>query len=194
MVEFMMPATVLIRMLAVGVIRDDYMQLECMPVLLDNARKNIPMALFLGETLILRANYYMLCFLACPLTFVAASLDKQAQTQLMLKGVKFCPIDQGQIFALYFVIFPMVLPSYFSHYMMTLNELKLFDVIETLKKQQRIVLEIFERQKDGVVVIQKPADNDEKSDVDQLVVYANSAFKDIVQTDELEDGVHRKLL
>jgi hypothetical protein len=93
MVEFMMPATVLVRMLAVGMIRDDYMQLECMPVLLDNARKNIPVALFLGETLILRANYYMLCLVACPLTFVAASLDKQAQTQLMLKGVKFCPID-----------------------------------------------------------------------------------------------------
>jgi len=88
----------------------------------------------------------------------------------------------------------MVLPSYFSHYMMTLNELKLFDVIETLRKQQRVVLEIFERQKDGVVVIQKPVDNDEKGDGDQLVVFANSAFKDIVQTHDFEDGVRSKLL
>jgi hypothetical protein len=47
--------------------------------------------------------------------------------------------------ALYFVFMQKFLPTYVSHYMLTLNELKLFDVIETLKKQQRIVLEIFER-------------------------------------------------
>jgi hypothetical protein len=114
-----------------------------MPLLLDTARKNIPLALFLGESILLRANYYTFCLISCPLTLVSLVVDKQHRT--LDKGIEFCPIDKGQMVALYFVFMQKFLPLYVSHYMLTLNELKLFDVIETLKKQQRIVLEIFER-------------------------------------------------
>lgn len=44
------------------------------------------------------------------------------------------------------------------------------------------------------MVIQKPAHKDDKDDNDHPVVYANSAFKDIFQTDNNEDGVRRELL
>lgn len=85
----------------------------------------------------------------------------------------------------------MVLPSYFSHYMMTLNELKLFDVIETLKKQQGIVLGIFEKQQDAVLVLERDKTNLEQP---ASVVYSNNAFKEIVKTDNERLGVSKEIL
>lgn len=48
---------------------------------------------------------------------------------------------------------PLVLPYIISVYLQTFNELRLFLWSENNSKQQQTVLEIFERQQEGVVLL-----------------------------------------
>lgn len=80
-----------------------------------------------------------------------------------------------------FVFYLMVLtiPGCYAVYQLTLSRLKMFLSFETLKKQQSVVLEIFEKQNDATIIIREPKDHaDEESgkSSEQEVLYTNRAF------------------
>jgi hypothetical protein len=81
----------------------------------------------------------------------------------------------------FFIATPALIPFILSLYMQTLGELRLFLLGETLTKQQQIMLEIFEQQNEGVVLLQKPKkkDSEDEKEEEQTkseVLYINKAL------------------
>ena len=72
-----------------------------------------------------------------------------------------------------------------------MNELRLFFLNVTMTEQQKVVLEIFEKQNEGVVIIQKSTDPEEQI---QTVLYSNSLFKEIVGTENEAEGIQKQIL
>lgn len=68
------------------------------------------------------------------------------------------------------------MPCFFSCFLLRFNEMRTFHVHETIQRQQRLVLEIFERQNEGVIIVKNAKSDDQKK---ERVVYSNNAFKQL---------------
>jgi len=62
----------------------------------------------------------------------------------------------GEAAVNYVILLCVIIPSCYSLFEATLSQLKIFMNLETMRKQQRMMLEIFEKQKESVLVIQTP--------------------------------------
>ena len=87
------------------------------------------------------------------------------------------------ITAKYFIKFLSMLllaiPFIFSAYIQTVREQRLFLWGENNKRQQQTVLEIFENQNEGIVLLEKPKSKEVRGKDVEEVLYNNNAFSEI---------------
>ena len=78
-------------------------------------------------------------------------------------------------------------------YLQTYNEARLFLVTENSAKQQQRMLEIFEKQDEGVIVLRQEMtqeDPSKKDDKDGRILFTNNAFNGIMQNQDVIQGVN----
>ena len=74
-----------------------------------------------------------------------------------INGSRVCPeLNFGIVILKLLLTLPVAMPYLFGIYMQTLNEQKLFLWGENNAKQQQTMLDIFNQQHDGVVLLKQP--------------------------------------
>ena len=60
-----------------------------------------------------------------------------------------------------------------------------------MTKQQQVVLEIYERQNEGVIIFQKKMSSEisENEEAEDTILYSNNAFKKLVGTENDNEGI-----
>ena len=89
----------------------------------------------------------------------------------------------GKYLLKFFVMMLLAIPFIFSAYIQTLREQRLFLWGENNKRQQQTVLEIFEKQNEGIVLLEKPKSKEVRGKDVEEVLYNNKAFSEIFQTE-----------
>ena len=126
---------------------------SCFPRTLFKISNVAPFALTFSDFFLFRTHYvvYYLSMIIAVSLF-GAETKTQYITQLSL-----CKINEERGFTArvvhVLVILPWIMPIFFSGFLLRFNELRICHVNETIQRQQRHLLEIFERKKDGVVLI-----------------------------------------
>ena len=86
-----------------------------------------------------------------------------------------------------FSIFPWGFPALYAVWQLRVNELRIFQLAESTQKQQQIVLEMFERQNEGVVLFSR-SQNLVTGEDQENVLFANEAFKKLANVKD-DDSV-----
>lgn len=74
----------------------------------------------------------------------------------------------------------MLLPGAYGLLEMTQSNLKMFLSMESLRKQQAVVLEVFEKQNEATLVFEQSEANESREDPEnpmQEMLYSNKAFQ-----------------
>jgi hypothetical protein len=74
------------------------------------------------------------------------------------------------------------------------REQRLFLWGENNKRQQQTVLEIFENQNEGIVLLEKPKSKEVRGKDVEEVLYNNNAFSEIFQTEQASTGIDMPVL
>jgi hypothetical protein len=138
--------------------------------------------MFFTDIVLFRTNIFVATFVAIPIYLIFAVLNQQqVMTTHELCRETSLPRLAGKIFA----CIPLALPFILSSYMQTLNEMRLFLWGENNLKQQQTVLEIFERQQEGVLLLKQAQEGTENDEV----LFSNSAFAVIAQTKDARESL-----
>ena len=105
----------------------------------------------------------------------AAPLNKSPQAY---RNLKICEGTGMAEFWWGATLFLFLFPSFVALNLKKYNEKRLFFMSDKMTEQQQVVLEIFERQNEGVVILQKKNNEDEAEH--ETVLYSNDAYKRIV--------------
>jgi hypothetical protein len=100
----------------------------------------------------------------------------------------------GKYLLKFFVMMLLAIPFIFSAYIQTLREQRLFLWGENNKRQQQTVLEIFEKQNEGIVLLEKPKSKEVRGKDVEEVLYNNKAFSEIFQTEQASIGIDMPVL
>jgi len=188
-IEFCAPVTVLFRSVAIYLVARQTNYSECIPSVLDSVHRMLGMAVLLGDLIILRPNVYLTAFIVAPIQLILAALTRTARQH---NTIEICSVTATNQIGLLFAQFPIYLPILVGVYLQTYNEARLFLVTENSAKQQQRMLEIFEKQEEGVLVFQKsvaPEDPSKKDDKDGKILFTNNAFTGIVRAEDARQGV-----
>jgi hypothetical protein len=150
-VELIFPINVVLRGIVSLLLTANYKEpnMTCMPTLLDFTIRNFNQLYFVAEVVLFWTNFYsLMVFSAAVIYFLAAERARLAKNQL-----KFCSYSTSDRFISAIASLPIIIPSFYALYMQTLNEIRLFITIDNMRNQQRMTLDIFEKQNEAVVLI-----------------------------------------
>jgi hypothetical protein len=129
-------------------------------------------------------------YLSVPVYFLLVSIHQNAQYAQLPK----CSDKNGSKLTIFYTLLVEVLfliPLYASLYMQAVSEIRTYLVAENNIKQQQLILEIFERQHDGVILIK----NNHDQEADQYaknVLFCNNNLSEILGGD-VEKGLNEPL-
>jgi hypothetical protein len=195
-VDFVCPLAVILRALAAYYTIKLSLNLECYTTTLDTARKFFNLTLFFTDLILFKTSFYTTMFVTFPTLIATGAVNMSLETS---KNTPLCPSGLNDMMRSFFILIPAWIPFMLSQYMQTLGELRLFLLGETLTKQQQIMLEIFEQQNEGVVLLQKPKKKDSKDGKEDEqpkseVLYINNALKRIINSAESTDPISIPIL
>jgi len=152
--EFTLVANIIARGLLMNFIMKHQQTLECKSMFLEFTRRYIVHFFFLTDIVSFRTNIFISCFVATPLFIFIGGLNNQFD---QTHPLPFCPNKDSLkvYYAKLLLYIPLVVPVLFCVYLQGINELRLFIWSENNSKQQQTVLEIFERQQEGVVLLKQ---------------------------------------
>jgi hypothetical protein len=99
--------------------------------------------------------------------------------------VPLCQLNKGTAIQGALLVAPFVVPLIYAFYSQFLYETKLFLLTKTTQKQQQLILEIFDQQKDGVILMKNSAESSQNSSVEN-VLFKNNILADILPNNELD--------
>jgi hypothetical protein len=150
--------------------------------MLEFTRRNIVTLFFFAEAVQFRTNFFVACFLANPIWCSFAVVNNfrdQTHYNPYCEGEDNPKEFLTKILLYTPLYFSTIVAVYFQH----INELRLFVWSENNNKQQQTMLEIFERQQEGVILL-KQTPKGGASDKPE-VLYNNGAFLDIVKSKDV---------
>lgn len=158
----------------------------CLHVSMDLALRNLLLMCTFAETIMFLPNFLQFIFVSNPLHSIPSFYMRRLLNNAKLE---ICPVNKSETFVTYLSLGVMLVPLTYALFEMTNAHIKLFSSIENLRKQQAIVLEIFEKQNEATMVFQSSEalgnQHDEKSlvkSMEQTVLYSNKAFQEIFET------------
>jgi hypothetical protein len=193
-IELCVPFTMLFRSLALYLLARHTHITECIPSFLDTCHRQLALVMLLADLITLRPNFFLTALIVTPLQLIIGALTKTARLHNSTQSI--CPATNAQQVGFLLATFPALLPLLFGVYLQTYNEARLFLVTENSAKQQQRMLEIFEKQEDGVVVLQKatvPEDPSKKDNKDVKILFTNNAFTGIVQAQDVCTAVESQI-
>lgn len=153
-IDLLVPLNMITRGFVGIILRRRHRELDCVHPALDVAREYLGLSLFIADAYLLRSNY-LISVLSFPV-FGLFSISKQKDKSLINQNQ--CVVTIGERILASGFEFLSLVPGAYSIWSWVHYEMTTMLVYEAMRKQQHLMLEIFDRQHDGVVLLQKPAE------------------------------------
>jgi hypothetical protein len=191
-VEAIFPVNCLVRGLISLFLTTNNVKLPCLPTMLDFTIRNFNQLYCLAEVVLFWTNVYSLCVTVSAVVFFLA-VERSRLAIMAYKDIKFCGVGTTDRIISAIASLPIMIPSVYALYMQTINEIRLFLTIDNMRNQQRMTLEMMEKQNEAVVLIQPPKDGEERVNANN-VLYSNKAFKEIISNEDENGALGLELL
>lgn len=183
-VEFIFPLNVTCRAIAATLLRKRISaKVACISPALHFTFDFLSGGLLVADAALFRGNFLVILLVVLPIaaSFFAWRLSFQN------KSIGMCQDDnRNELFMSYFLTCFVLFPTFYGLFISQIYEMKLFHQSYTMSKQQNFVLQAFQGQNNGVVLLQKtPSEEEDKPPIYKLR-YRNQSAQNILNVDENE--------